>query len=550
MKKLLIIITILLSSSWINHSSTQLPSLKTKVFLNTFEGNKGSNYLVRGVSQDEFLIVGRNRSGNEHILTLVDAERMNVLKRFKARHVNLKKGSPTHRYYVNQDQIINIYGFYNKSSNKYNVYGKIYNKSGKLIKRERLLYSYTAKKRRQVGQISVVASEDKSKFMLYRNPPDGRFEDEVLTLTLLDNDLEEIYDRKFEVSKESYLADLISVDVTNKGEALIVIQEFQFTNNRKNKRVLGKSEFKFFKLDKESDALDEIKIKNTEAKIYSAYVEINEKTNTAILTGMYNELQTTGSSRSRRRASYGFNGVYLVSIDFKEWEISSEKFSNIPSSTLKEMATVNVRERAKERKKSKLKDNISLGSYRLHDVLLRKDGKITIVLEKSYMIENCTTNPNTGVTTCTYTYYDMEIVQFDLDKDGELLNTYIIPKSQISRSSYYHGFKLIQNEEGELNYIFNDAFNNYNPKKQSSVRDPFKYTFTSTQGYFTKPKNLIAMVTIEPEKGKLVKKFITKEKKGIWLIPRSGIILNDKTIISPTRQKKAKGLVISSLFFD
>jgi len=531
-----------------------LPKMKTTSIPSAVQGRNQYNYLIPGVDSSQIGIISSAGKSGYINVSIVNSLTLKKIKNIKVRNKYAGKSSSSDYFYITEGRVYYMYGYYDKKQDKYKVYGQILNMRGKAIKREHLLISYDARKRKNIGSISIIANEDKTNFLLYRNPPDGKFVDEELTLALFDNNLEKQYSKKYKVSSTSLLADLVSISLSNDGMAFMTIQEFKYATSkskRKSKKVLGKSEFKFYTVDEESDLLEEIKIKNRDKNIYSVYTKLDEAKGKMIVTGLYNDLASK-SSKSKRRSKYTFNGVYYITLDLKDWTADVEQFSKISDKTLRSIVTVQMSDKKKKKTSSKLANkDINLGRYYLRNVITRSDLSTSLILEKSYVVENCSTDPKTGARTCTYTYYDLEILQFNIDPEGSLKQTVIIPKRQVSGTSYYHGFASMLDEEGHIVYVFNDSYHNYNPKKQAKVNNKFAYNFSSSRGIFSKPKNIISAVFVD-EKGKFRKKFIIKDKKNpLWLVTKKGISTGKHRFVSPMRAgKKSKALTVSSIGYN
>lgn len=565
--KLLIFLLVAVSISMGNKGGFKSPKMTNKVLDKNYKKwlKKDMRYF-QGTEPNTFITVLDDDDKKTDYFTLYNSTNLKAIKSFKIPLKKREKGQKLFKtdYVILKEAIIQVYSYYDSKLDKFHVKGQRFDLKGKSQGKTVNMGTFSVKRKSEVGLIKYTVSSDRSKIAIYRNPPDGRFEDEVLAISLFDNELNKIYERDLKVSSASLLADVDAVLVNDSGKLFLAIQEYEVKNpaKKKQKRELSQSEFKLYTIDQDNEVLDELKIKSKNKFIFTVNTVLSDDGNKLILSGLHNDVKND-TKKEKRRSSYGFNGVYYISLNTKDWEIETEKFSDIDKADIDRIATAAVTNEAKKEKaKSKLeKKDVSLGSYKTRNVFVKKDNTLVMIMEKTYVIERCRTDSKTGIQTCVYYYYNMEILEFHLNTDGDMERLVVIPKKQVTPgTSFYNGFITILNEDDEIVHIYNDNSLNFSEKKLSKHNDPFRYYFTASRTLFSKPKWMLAAVCAEaPDKSgrkskgksdKITKKpYYDNSKKTSILMPSYGVNINKNVYVCSYYQRKPKAFGISSFSY-
>ncbi|MFT4521566.1 MAG: hypothetical protein ACI8ZN_000503 [Bacteroidia bacterium] len=473
------------------------------------------------------------------------------------------------KYLFHEGNLTMVYAIFNKKLDTYTVYGKIVDDAGQSVTDETVLMEIEARKKKDVGGIVLRLSEDETQLLLLREPPGGRFEREKLELALFDRDLNKQYEDAFSFPykyKSLYLED---IKISNLGEIIIVcnweqdVREVRKSRSSKTKAASTKVT-KIFSVNVDEEDLREIEL---EQKGYS-FTDMNgyvlNEPNIMVFTGFYREMTRNASRRDQFK---GANGIYYIVLDLSTMELVTRNYDTFSDEQLAEIFAASV----KKKKANKIADKgFGLSSYYIRNMFYTEDGKVAMVLEKSYVVEHCNTNQN-GQTTCTYTYYDMELLEVHVDEDGKIFRTRVIPKKQISRSSsggsgnytglsigfgrgakvYWHGSVVLENE-GKLFYVFNDAEKNFSNKrvKPGQVKG-FGYPYSTNRNGFGPGKKRLAVAYYSNEEDELAKDPLTSSfKTNISIHPKSACRISNDVVITWCDPVKGKGLSLVKIYLD
>jgi len=565
--KLLIFLLVAVSISMSNKGGFKSPKMTNKMLDKNYKKwLKNDMRYYQGTEPNTFITVVDDEDKKTDYFTLYNSTNLKAIKSFKIPLKKRESGQKMFKtdYVILKEGIIQVYSYYDSKLDKFYVKGQRFDLKGKSQGKTVSMGTFSVKRKSEVGIIKYTTSGDKSKIAIYRNPPDGRFEDEVLAISLFDNELNKIYDRDLKVSSASLLADVDAVLVNDSGKLFLAIQEYEVKNpaKKKQKRELSNSEFKLYTIDQDNEVLDEIKIKSKNKFIFTVNAVLSDDGNKLILSGLHNDVKNE-TKKEKRKSSYGFNGVYYISLDTKNWGIETEKFSDIDNSDLQHITLASISTDINSRKANKKLNNndIELSSYKTRNVFVKKDNTLVMIMEKVYVVRVCTRDAKTGIESCTYYYYNLEILEFHLNTEGVIERVVVIPKRQISpNTDFFNGFITILNEDDEIVHIYNDHSNNFNIKKQAKHNNPFKYSFSAAYNIINRPKWMLAAVSAEsPDKsGKSVKgksnkinknPYYDNFKKTSLLMPKHGISINKNVYICSYYIRKPKAFGISSFSY-
>lgn len=501
------------------------------------EARKKKNYYSTLIASNdvEFLVSDRTKTGQ--VYTSYSTETLKKLETFTLDYpeVNGKNANWVRRLFRTEETTL-IYGYYDRSKDENTVYGKITNRAGKDIVKEKVLAKISASKKKYIGNLGQVISKDQSKILIYRELTSKESEQEEIELWLYDDQLEKIYKKKLTFPYKNKQFIVQEYLVTNEGKVIIIAyyapskDEVKADPDKKNEL-----NFKVFGLTQDKEELEEIKISKKGSALSSAYGWVLDSGNIAF-TGYYRE----GGEKKYR---YGANGLYYVRVNTKNWEIEVSHFSKIPKEDLTRIFEANTyNERQKKRAKKEVDKGAGLTSFILRGIFPEPDGSVKIISQAEWITEVCTTDPKTGARTCHYVYHNYQIVEFDMDAEGNLVKTVLIPKQQSAGTPVFNGHVALV-AANKTYFIYNDNNSNYNEKKVAKHKgDKFYYTFKGGG------KNRLAYAYAK-KTGEAVKyAMIDDYKKNILIFPYDFVRVDRTTVITWGKIRKGKELLLMKFY--
>ncbi len=497
---------------------------------------RNTNSYLMGGSESEILVSDRAKGGS--VITSYNSATLKKTGTFKLDYPEIgKKDADWVRRLFHGDKITSVYGYYNKKEDENKIYGKITDRKNKTIKKETVLMTSSAKKRKNIGQLVTKYSNDNSKLLIFREPAGKKYENEKMEMVLFDEDLNKIFEKELSFPYKNRAISVQEIIVTNDGRVSIVaFWEATKDEIKDNPDLKGQFTFKIFGITEDNEELDEIEIKEKGYALSTCEAFINDDSaNTVLLTGFYRDVK---ADRKKRRNG-GVNGIYYFKLNTNTWEIDLMKFNVIDEKTMTKLFLGNnTSERAKKKAKKAAEKGYGFGSLKLKNIFFNTDGSIKIISQVEYVVTVCTTDSK-GNRTCTDYYHNEQILEFNLDSDGDLVGSFVIPKSQVLANFYAFNGHIALKGGDKTFYIYNDADKNHNPKKVAKRgNNNFYYTFTGSK------KSRLCYVTVDA-KGKLSKSALAESwKKNILIYPYETVRLNAETVITWGRMRKSKELVL------
>jgi len=211
----------------------------------------------------------------------------------------------------------------------------------------------------------------------------------------------------------------------------------------------------------------------------------------------------------------GVSGLFYLRADFDKQEVIDEGFEKFGKDFITQDWSDRQKEKADKREK-KGKGEPQLYNYVMRQTEVLKDGSVVGSLEQYYVVVHTYTDPKTGTTRTTYTYYFNDIIAFKVGVDGgfdwlKKINKYQVSTNDGGPYSSYARFV----DSGKLCFIFNDNVKNYDEK--GDFIDGEK-TYSAN---FGKKKNVVAIVEINLEDGELTRKtFFDRKEITALAVPK------------------------------
>ncbi|MCX6188131.1 MAG: hypothetical protein NTW54_00725 [Bacteroidetes bacterium] len=516
--------------------NAQIPAFEIGKHAPPPEAKKKKNYYSNLIAstEDEFLVADRTSKGQ--IYTAYNTATLKMKETFTLDYPQVQdRDVDWVKRLFRTEETTSIYGYYNRKDDINTVYGKITSRNGKEIVKEKVLAKITASKKKYIGNLGQVLSKDQSKILIYRELTAKESEVEEIELWLYDDQLNRIYKKTMSFPYKNKQFTIQDYLVTNDGEVIIIAywspsrEEMKLNPDTKN--VLN---FKVFGLTPDKEELEEISITKKGTALSSSNGWVLDS-GEIIFTGYYRD-------GVDNRYQYGANGIYYVKVNTKNWEIETSHFSKIPKEDLARIfGAYASNERQKKRAEKAADGGAGLNQFILRGVFYNDNGSVKIISQVEYMVRNCYTDPRTHVQTCTYTFYNLQIIEFDLDAEGNIIQTILIPKSQISNTPQLQGHISLLSDS-KTYFVFNDADKNFDPKKLDKHHgDKFYYTFKGS-----KARLAYAYVT---KKGEAKKKaLINDAKNNLLIFPGESIRVDRSTVITWGQLKKGKELLLVKFY--
>jgi hypothetical protein len=265
---------------------------------------------------------------------------------------------------------------------------------------------------------------------------------------------------------------------------------------------------KFYKVT--GDEINALELNLGEKYTSQLTIAVNKEEN-FVVSGFYGERGIKGQTKGT-----GVRGVFYSVMDPKSQDILSSGYHEFDDQFIMEGLSKRQKEKT-EKKKEKKGIEPSLYNFKMRHFETTSDGGYLGVAEESYVVVTTYTDPKTGARHTTYTYYEMDLIVFKLDKQGEMQWKKKIQKAQITNNDGAYRSSFVMRQVGEKVFIiFNDHMKNYDPISFKYLNSDTQYPMT-----FTKKNNAIAVVAVNIEDGLIERNALKGSKElGSILIPK------------------------------
>jgi len=385
-------------------------------------------------------------------------------------------------------------------------YGSDITPKGKAIK----LAEYDVEKGRGTDYFMVIESDDHGFFGIVWEKYNKKTDKQSYGYHIYDDQINSISNGEYTLPGEGQLTDIEYHHLSNSGDYFIAVSEYEEDNS--TKKLFKRLNLKGFHISQVTpDGLVDFDINLDDKRIlYVTMTSDNEKTFT--LTGTYGKDGQSGTT-----------GVYFIRFNFNKQEVIDQGFKEFGDNFItQDWSDRKKNKNDKKKAKGKGKEP-SLYNYKLRNVEVLKDGSFITTLEQYYVVQHTYTDPKTGATRTTYTYYYNDVIAYKVGVSGEFDWLVKIDKRQVSTNDggYYSSYsQFIDN--GKLYLIFNDNIKNYKENGQFNSRlDRIE------SARLSKRKNTVAIVGIELESGDIKREtLLSTAEIGAVVVPKKFIVDN------------------------
>lgn len=364
------------------------------------------------------------------------------------------------------------------------------------------LASYQLEKGRSKGFFNIISSRDKAFFGVVWEIPGKKDEKDRYGYKIYDNEMNEVSDGDYKLPYEGKLSQINLHYLSNTGDYFISVTEFEQPEAKKIFRnYLNYKAMHILHIT--PDDLEDFTI-DLEGKRVEAMTMNSDNNQVFTITGIYGD-----------QGKAGVTGLFYLRADFNKQEVIDEGFEKFGKDFITQDWSDRQKEKA-EKKERKGKGEPQLYNYVMRQTEVLKDGSLVGSLEQYYVVVTTYTDPKTGATRTTYTYYYNDIIAFKVGVDGGFNWLKKIPKYQVSTNDggpYSSYARFV--DEGNLCFIFNDNVKNYDEKGNFIKSDR---TYPAN---FGKKKNVVAIVELDLEDGDLKRKtFFDRKEITALAVPK------------------------------
>jgi len=265
----------------------------------------------------------------------------------------------------------------------------------------------------------------------------------------------------------------------------------------------------------------------TEDEVEDMVIDVQGKRIDAMTMSSDNEKVFTILGVYGEKGKPGVSGLIYLRANFLKREIIDEGSTIFSKDFITQDWSDRERQRA-DRRESRGRGEPQFYNYVVRQSEVLKDGSIVGSLEQFYVVVNTYTDPRTGVTRTSYTYYYNDIIAFKVGKDGGFDWLTKIRKTQVSTNDdgYFSSYlRFIDN--GKMCILFNDNINNYDDVGR------FIDTNRIYPSSFTKKRNAVALVQVDLQDGSVDRQmlFDRKEVQALAVPRKSPVDYNQKYIL-------------------
>ena len=294
------------------------------------------------------------------------------------------------------------------------------------------------------GSFSYELSRDSSTMLVFYSLPFDPRVEEAFGLHVFGENLEEIWKKEIKLPYESNLYDLIDFQVDEQGNVFILGRVFK-QNRRERKGGEPNYIYEITAYFNNGRAREKYQI-NIKGKFLSDMKMTTDIEGKLLCAGFY------GAEKSKE-----IIGSYFLKIDPETKAIVAKNFDEFGI----EFITQNMMKSKQKRlaKRAEKGKNVDLFSYKLDDIIIRRDGGAFLIGEQYYVEESNSQQNNIGQRSFRYVYNDIIVINKNLD--GTIKWTQKIAKRQssIDDFGYYSSYSLLHRGE-QLFFVFNDNAKN------------------------------------------------------------------------------------------
>lgn len=353
------------------------------------------------------------------VLVLVDKN----METIKENELEISEKNPTFvKFEKYGNNIFYFYEVFSRSDKSTSVYAIKIDPTTLVGSSPSLIGVYSSESRYNQSELTYKLSIDSSKILVFAEGPEKRKENLKFFIGVFDTDLKPKWKREVELPINQKFVSIYDFDLTNDGKVVIAIKHYDKEVSRQTVREGGiKVPSYAYKLMVYQDA-------GSAAKEMVFNLDNNFIQGTKLTYGNTGNLTVAGLYK--KKANGRVTGAFYAQLDLATNSIKNPMMTVFPNDLIEMVDKDGFGSDSQ-------KDPGLSNNFRIEHIINRDNGSVDLIAE--FYLLRVTTTTNTGsngqitsvTTTYTHTYGD--IVNTNIDKDGNAIFTRI-PKKQISSS--------------------------------------------------------------------------------------------------------------------
>ncbi|MES2589360.1 MAG: hypothetical protein V4622_10290 [Bacteroidota bacterium] len=354
------------------------------------------------------------------------------------------------------------------------------------------------------GEFYIYTSENKDFFCIDYEIPGSKEEKDKFGYKVLTSDFEVVSEGEYELPYESNMVSISNNYLSNTGDYFLAAKVYK--NDGSKKMFKSRTNLdKVVLMHVTPSGLEEFDLEFKNGKTISDLTFSSDNNKIMSFTGLYGDDNSSG-----------IKGVFFFQLNYAKKQITNEGWNEFGKDFITEGWSDRSKEKA-EKRTAKGKGEPELFEYDLRDIHTLADGSMIGMLEQYFVRVSTYTDPKTGTTTTTYTYYYNDLIVYKINKDGSFDWMKKIKKSQVSSNDGGYFSSVASFVSGnKLNILFNDNLKNYD-EGGNFVDDNNRFYSTS----YRKKTNTVSLVELDLEEGGFTRKtFFDRKDTKAYAVPK------------------------------
>lgn len=371
-------------------------------------------------------------------------------------------------------------------------------KLGKLAQVAKFKYE----RKRDAPNADWIASADTTKVLFTAVDDKDKDEEKVeIYLSVLDNKFEVLWDKKVKLNQ---MQDMVKIDewaLSANGDVFMLAKVYEGNKAKESKKgkkgKVANYQMKLYHFKKDSPEPTQYDLKLGNSFIKGSTISFN-KAGEMICIGFFSN--TLGGSTT---------GVFFMRLNPSDGSVLAVNKHDFTSKDLDLLGDENT---SKDKEGEEGIDN----TFSFKNILFKSDGSTLVTAEENYSVT--TTHYNGRTWTTTTTYYSKDIIAININSEGKITNTTLIPKRQRFGTDVFEYFTTLVIED-DVYFFYNED------------EDNLKKPIGSKPKYISSFKDCTAVMTKLSADGKLERKLILDpEDAEVLFVPKNSKQINEKQL--------------------
>ncbi|MGV3630254.1 MAG: hypothetical protein ACO1O6_03570 [Bacteroidota bacterium] len=354
------------------------------------------------------------------------------------------------------------------------------------------------------GEFWVHVSANKEFFVVDYEIPGSKEEKDRFGYAVYGSDMEIVSEGEYEMPYDANKVAVTNNYLSNTGDYFLSAKVYKANDSKK----LFKSRMNLDKIvlmHVTPDGVEEFDLNLKGGKYISDLSFSSDQNRIITFTGLYSD-----------KGFASVKGIFFMQMDFNKKQVINEGWEEFGTDFITEGWSDRQKKKA-AKKSQKGKGDPELYEYDIRNIQTLKDGSMIGMLEQYYVVVTQHTNPKTGATTYTYTYYYNDVIAYKVNKNGTFDWMKKIKKYQVSTNDggFFSSVASFHTDD-KLVILFNDNLKNYD-ESGKFVDDNNRFHAAS----YRKKTNTVAKVEIDLASGDVERQtyFDRKETKA-YAVPK------------------------------